>query len=531
MALRHRERRIEMTDAPTLWKLRAVGLVTAAVFLSPLFYLTWNVLAAVNPSLRDGSIAGPLLRSVALASATAFVSALVGVTLAWVTTRTDVPGRKLWLVAAALPLAIPSYVGAAALRAAFGQGGLIEWIPRPNGFPGALLTRSALTYPYVYLPVAVRLLRMSRSLEDAATLLGDSRAQIARRIVFPQLRLVVLAGGLIAFLYALSDFGAVSLMRYDTVTRVIYSSRLADRDTALILGLLLGSLAIVITLVERRFANRDRGREFPVGTARIYGLERTRVPVAVLVGSFLSLVLLSPLAVFAVWWGRGTSAAGITLGAVGDSLVELVGPAMRSATAGILAGAVAMFALLPAAYLQHRDRSWAATISSVAIAASFALPGLVLALALVYWVLQAPPALAAFYQSLPLLIVVYVIHFGVQSHRASVDAVAGLPDRYGEAARVLGARTLRRFLTVDVPLIAPGVIAGAGLVMLSTLKELPATLLLAPTGFETLATRVWGAAEDGFLAEVGATSLTLIALSAGLTWLLVLRPTNLVDRS
>ena len=95
---------------------------------------------------------------------------------------------------------------------------------------------------------------------------------------------------------------------------------------------------------------------------------------------------------------------------------------------------------------------------------------------------------------------------------------------------MLGARPIRRFLTVEAPLIAPGVVAGGGLVMLSTLKELPATLLLAPIGFETLATKVWGAAEEGFLAEVGATSLVLIMLSATLTWLLILRPANLIDR-
>ncbi|NNL48805.1 MAG: hypothetical protein HKO76_10630 [Acidimicrobiia bacterium] len=82
---------------------------------------------------------------------------------------------------------------------------------------------------------------------------------------------------------------------------------------------------------------------------------------------------------------------------------------------------------------------------------------------------------------------------------------------------------MRRFLTVDLPLIRPGLVAGGGLVLLSTLKELPATLLLAPIGFQTLATKIWGAAEDGFFAEVGITALVLIALSATLTWMVVLR--------
>jgi len=93
-----------------------------------------------------------------------------------------------------------------------------------------------------------------------------------------------------------------------------------------------------------------------------------------------------------------------------------------------------------------------------------------------------------------------------------------------EAAGTLGAGPARRFFTIELPLMAPGLAAGAGLVMLSVLKELPATLLLAPIGFDTLATRIWHAAEDGFLADVGAASLALILLSGILTWLLVLRP-------
>jgi iron(III) transport system permease protein len=513
------------------WVLPAAGLATAAVFLAPLVYLAWNAVSGEMPSLGDGKIAGPLLRSVTLATCTALVSAGVGFTLAWITTRTDVAGRRIFLVAAALPLAIPSYIGAAALRAAFGQGGLVPWIPRPSGFWGALLTLSALTYPYVYIPVAVRLLRMSGSLEDAARLLGDSRAAIARKVVLPQLRLSLWAGSLIAFLYALSDFGAVSLMRYDTVTRVIYSTRLTDRDTALFLGLCLGALAILIALTERQIVRKDEGGGFPIGSGRIYPLGRGRTLVAAVTGGFLGLILLSPIAVFAVWWWRGSAAAGATLGELGEGLVDLVEPAIGSVIAGTLAGLAAMLVLLPAAYLQRQDRSFSATVSSVGITATFALPGVVLALAMVYWVLQAPAPIAALYQTLPLLILVYVVHFGIQSHRASVDAIAALPSRYGEAAKMLGARPVRRFLTVEGPLIAPGVIAGGGLVMLSTLKELPATLLLAPIGFETLATRVWGAAEEGFLAEVGATSLVLIMLSAALTWLLILRPANLVDRN
>ncbi len=122
-----------------------------------------------------------------------------------------------------------------------------------------------------------------------------------------------------------------------------------------------------------------------------------------------------------------------------------------------------------------------------------------------------------------MLVFAYVVHFGAQSMRAAQVSVGSVPSRLHDAARMLGAGRARRFSTVDLPLMVPGLAAGAGLVLLSTMKELPATLLVAPRGFETLATRMWSATEDGFLDRAGLASLVLVLLSGALTWLLVVR--------
>jgi iron(III) transport system permease protein len=116
-----------------------------------------------------------------------------------------------------------------------------------------------------------------------------------------------------------------------------------------------------------------------------------------------------------------------------------------------------------------------------------------------------------------------VVHFGAQALGAADVAVGSVPRRLDDAARSLGAGRVRRFLTVDLPLVLPGLAAGFGLVMLSTMKELPATLLLAPIGFETLATRIWFATENVRLAEAGLAGLVLVAVSGVLTWLLTIR--------
>jgi iron(III) transport system permease protein len=152
----------------------------------------------------------------------------------------------------------------------------------------------------------------------------------------------------------------------------------------------------------------------------------------------------------------------------------------------------------------------------------FAVPGLVIALSLAFWALNVP-VFDRLYQSTPLLLTAYVIHFGAQALRSSEVAVAGVPRRVAESALLLGASPLKRALTIHAPLMRPGLLAGAGLVLLSTVKELPATLLLAPIGMETLTTRVWGSFEGGFLAEAGLASIALVVASGLLTWGLVLR--------
>ena len=117
----------------------------------------------------------------------------------------------------------------------------------------------------------------------------------------------------------------------------------------------------------------------------------------------------------------------------------------------------------------------------------------------------------------------FVLHFGAQATRAARVAVDAAPRRLGDAASTLGAGRVRRFVSVELPLMTPGLLAGAGLVMLSTMKELPATLLLAPIGFDTLATEIWNAGDSGALAQSSLASLVLVALSAVLTWVVVLR--------
>ncbi len=516
-----------------------IGLTVAAVFVAllffgPLGYVVWRNLstgADLFAELRQGQALDSLGRTVFLATTVSAGAALLGTGLAWLTMRTDLPGRRVWRVLAPLPLVFPSFVGALAFINAFAKGGLVdEWfgvsdLIQLDGWFGSWLVLVLFTQPYVYLPVAARLSTLPPSLEESARLLGRGPRAVFRSVVLPQTSGAVWAGTLLVFLYTVSEFGAVQLMGYRTLTVEIFANRLFDQERAFALALVLGILALTVATAER-FVGRRRVRTEVGGGRRPLqvALGRWRWPSLAAVTGVVTVGLVAPVAVLGYWALRALQ--GERVGReLADSVGSLAVPAANTALSSITAAVVAALLVLPVAYLTSRHRTRLGGVTNAVVVSGFALPGLVVALSLVFWTLNAPGA-AGLYQTLPVLIFAYVVHFGAQSMRAAQVAVGGMPRRMDDAARTLGAGRARRFATIDVPLMLPGLLAGAGLVMLSAMKELPATLLLRPTNFETLAVRIWDAQEGGFLGEVGLAATVLVLGSAVLTWLLVVRRTE-----
>jgi iron(III) transport system permease protein len=245
------------------------------------------------------------------------------------------------------------------------------------------------------------------------------------------------------------------------------------------------------------------------------------VPVAAFLVAVVSVALVVPVAVLARWAARGLTGGRDLLGR-GAGLGELAAPTAQTVGLAVASAITAVAVVLPVAYLTRRFRARSGEVANLFVVAGFALPGLVLALSLVTITLRVP-VLSALYQTVPLLVFAYVVHFGAQALRAGEVAVESVPERLREAARSLGAGRLRRFATVEVPLMAPMLAAGAGLVLLSVAKELPATLLLSPIGVDTLAVRIWSAAGEGFFARAGLAGLVLVAVSGVLTWWVTIR--------
>lgn len=468
----------------------------------------------VLASARTARLAANTMALVAAVTASAIA---VGVATAWLTNRTDLPGRRIWAVTAALPLVIPSYVVALALRSAFGKRGLLTDLtglgfPTVAGFPGAWLALTIATYPFVHLVASAAFRRMGRSAEEAARGLGASPGRVFRTVVLPALRPSVGAGALLTALYTLSDFGAVSLMRYDAFTRVIYAQYAGrlDRTPATVLAMALVAMAVLLLVAEHR--SRGRGAyhtpspEAPPSPIHL----GVRARVAGL--SFMALLALIslalPLGVLITWLARG--------GAVPMPWGAMAGSLAGAALAALLAGAAAI--PVSALVVRHHSRAtvWVERLSY----AIFALPHITVALAVVFF---ASRYLGSLYQSLIFLVLVYASIFFAQALAAGRAAMLQVGPHLEEASRSLGRGPLATMLRVTVPLVWRGVALGALLVFLTTMKELPATLLLRPTGFDTLAVEIWSAADDLRYARAAVPSLLLVAVSAVPAYLLATR--------
>lgn len=498
----------------------AATLVAAAAVL-PLAYLLVRAAGAdadawdVVLDARTLELVGRTALLVALVTAGATV---VGVGLAWLVERTDMPGRRIFSVAAALPLVIPSYVSALALLAAVGPGGLFgggTWI---FGLPGATLALVMATYPYVFLLCAAALRRMDPALEEAARTLGRSRAAVFRQVTLPVLRPSIGGGAVLVALYSLSDFGVVSLMRYDALTRAVFNQyrSLFDRTPAALLGLVLVLLTALVLVVEARSRGAGRVSRSAAGADRpaaLVPLGRWRLPATLMAGGAVAFALLVPVGVLLGWSLRDA--------ADHPELGELLGWAGSSLLGSGLAAVVAMAAALPVAILAARRPGRWTSFLERATYASNALPGIVIALSLVFF---ATRVLDSVYQTLALLVFAYVVRFLPQALAGAHSALVRVDPDLERAARGLGASPAGVLRRVTAPLMAPGLLAGATLVFLSTMKELPVTLLLRPIGFDTLATEVWTATGVSAYGTAAIPALTLIVLSAPVVWTLQVRP-------
>ena len=417
---------------------RPVALYTAASAVAalmavPLVFLLIEAAGAGSAELRS-LIFRPLTWSllwntVRLSVVVTLACAVIGTAAAWCVERTDLPGRRIWAVLIVIPLAIPDFV------VSFGWNSLWTWA---HGFTGAAIVMTLATYPLVYLPVAASLRGADPGQEEVARSLGVSRVRTFTRITLGQARGAVLGGCLLVALVLLAEFGAFEILGYQTFTTEIFSE--------------------------------FGGYSFAASCA--------------LFAALVVLALGIPVASTVYWM-----TAGLPPALAGGANVSLLDAAAHTAGYGGAAGVLATLLAFPVALLAVRHPGRVRHLLERSTYLVLGMPGVVVAFSLSYFTERY---LAGFgYGTAALLVACYAIMFFPLALVGVKASLARAPASLDEVARSLGQRRLAVLCRVTARLAGPGLVAAFCLVFLSVVTELTATLLLIPTGTQTLATQFW----------------------------------------
>ncbi|CAI50593.1 ABC-type transport system permease protein [Natronomonas pharaonis DSM 2160] len=507
---------------PWMVGLALLSAILAALVVSPMLWLVWQATTVelgraydLMFSLRTAEIT---LNSIVLMVSVTGFSILLGVPLAVLTVRTDLPYPRFWTVVAALPLVIPSYIGAIAFVSMFGSGGEIDslfgmTIPRIDGLWGAVFIITLYTYPYVFLTTRAALVSMDSRLVDAARTLNHGPVKAFRDVTLPNIRPGIAAGALLAGLYAISDFGTPAFMQARVFTSRIYGEFSGFQvEYAALLALQLVSIVAIVLVIEAGIG-RDEDASGGGGSGATIMLGHWKWPAMGFVSLLGVLTLVIPVAIFTTWVFRSE----------GDRIPALefqTEVAFNSVYLALLAALVACLFALPVAYYSGRTSSFVSRVLERATYIGFAVPGVVIGLALVFLGTRTLPSL--YREGVWLLVFGYVIRFLPQAVGTVRSSVLQVDDETIEAARTLNAGRLETFRRVTLPMIAPGVVAGAVLVFLTTMKELPMTLMLQPIGMDTLVIKVWQA-HEALAYRYAAVPALLLILISGVTMIVLLR--------
>ncbi len=481
---------------------RAVVLLSACIALVLLLPLGLLVLDA--RSAGWGEIHHVLFRArsffllrhtVVLALLVAAFAAAIGVSTAWCTERTQLPGRRLWTVLLVLPVAIPDDVVGYAWH---------SFAPTMNGLVAATLVMTLGTYPLVYLPVAAALRRSDPAMQDVAHSLGVTRLGTFLRVTLPLIRTAVLGGCVLVALTVISEYGTFEIVRYQTFTTEVFTEFQINSRAASALSVPLVCLALLVLAVDgivpRRRATRTAPQRVPTPVKRRWSL----TPILLALGALVVLAIGVPLTTIVYWMAQSqhtTLPAAATLG-----------QAMWSSLSYSALGATAAVTLaLPVAMMTFRHSSPQRILLERSTYVTLALPGVVVALGLVFFATHYAYHL---YQTSVLLIAAYAIMHFPLALVCIKASVAQAPARLADVGHSLGRGPIAVFFRVTLPLLAPGLLAGFCLVFLTAVTELTATLLLAPIGVQTLATQFWAYQSEVAYGAAAPYALAIVALAA-----------------
>jgi len=537
-----RETRSRLHGPPRNRPLRAAVLLVGALTAVPLAVLfsawaspetaVWEHLAAtVLPNL--------LRNTAALVLGVGIGTLILGCGLAWLTARCEFPGRRWLDWGLMLPLALPAYVLAFVVQGLFDTAGpvqrLLSQIPglervsfEARGTPWVIAVLTLAFYPYVYLLARAAFLGIGRGTLEAARLLGLGPWGTFLRVVLPTARPAIVAGLALAVMETLADFGAVSVFNYDTFTTAIYKAwfGLFNLPAAAQLASLLLLLVALALAGERRLRGAARFHETARGAPppRIRLAGWRAILAATAGGAVLAVGFVLPMTQLVGWVAVSAG------GGLDDRYWALLG---RTLLLGGSAALVTVTGALLIGLARRRLGDRPSRIAADLSALGYALPGSVLAVGVMLsfagidnalntlWRLAGGGSLGPVLSgSIAALLLAYLIRFLAVANGPVDSALERLRPSVVEAARALGARGLDLARRIYLPLLRPGLLTAALLVLVEVMKEMPATLLLRPFGWDTLAVRIFEFTSEGEWQRAALPAVTLVLAGLGpVIWL------------
>ena len=501
------------------------------IFLMPIFYMFWrfaNFSKNLASFLSSWDVLTLLSNTLLLFFAVIFSSLFLGLLISILTVRYEFPGSKILFSLTILPLVIPSYIGALTYVSAFSPKGLfvdlfskygISEIIGIEGFVGSWIVLTLFTYPYVQLICSSALRNLDSTVEDAARSLGVKKIKMYTKVVIPRLKKPIIYSSLLVGLYVISDFGAVSLMKYGTMTKAIYSYYVINinGDPVIFYSTILILLALVISFAQRgsELSRSAKVSGTPREITKIKLSQKNKVLVLAFFGVVIFFSLLLPVSVLSYWLIRGL--------ANGNSVSGALSGVVGSLTAATVTSVFAMVIATPIVVMISQYRSKFGDIFEKVTLTLYGLPHIAVGISMLFITIKIFPAI---YQTFTTLIISYLIVFLPQAVGGGQASMEQVKLSYIEASSGLGLSKLETFSKVTFPLIYRGLIAGAALVFLSTMKELPQTLLLRPTGFSTMAVDIWSYASEALFTQAAFSAFILLAISAFPTYILSTRNLN-----
>lgn len=491
--------------------LLAVAVVTVFSALPVLYVIMraqtagWDVAAGLIFRPRVWTL---VVNTFSVAATVAAFACIIAAVSAWLVERSDLPGRRLWNVVLTLPYAVPAFVSGYSWVSLF---------PKVSGFWGSVLVLTLSYYPLVYLPVAAALRNMDPALEEVSRSLGFSRMRSFLHVILPSLRPALLGGGLLVVLHMLAEFGTFAFLNYDTFTTAIFDQYTVAFNGAAAAALAGVLLVMCIAVLALEMLVRGDGRYATIRKGSTARAERTRLGVAspfiTLALILFSLVALGvPFGSLIYWLSVGRS-AGLMWGELWPILTATAG-------LGIGGAAVAVFFGLLLVIYSVRYGGIGAVLADRLPYLIHAMPGLVVGLAFVYFAVRFAMPL---YQTAALLIAAYAVLYLPLAQAPIRSVLLQVPRDLEEVAQSMGRGPFSILVRVTLPLILPGVGAGFALVSMKVMNELTATLVLRPTGVDTLATMVWYHTTNAEYAASAPYAMLLILISGLPVYLLTMR--------